>query len=578
MSGIEKLILKHALRNAVRHGGKALPQIVLNKLLGERPELKKSIKDILPLIEKIVEKVNSMKLEDQKNLLNQISPEVAEKKVVEKKLPELPNTDKYKIIVTRFAPNPDFVLTLGNARPAILSYHYAKIYNGKFILRFEDTDPRTKSPKKIFYNLIREDLRWLGLKWDEEYIQSQRMEIYYEYARKLLEIGGGYVCIHSSKDIREMRRKGVRCSCSRDDVEKQLERWDKMLGGEYDEGEAVLRVFTDINHPDPSVRDWIAFRIIDTENYPHPLTGSKYIVWPTYNFACSIDDKLLKITHILRAKEHISNTIKQKYLYKHFGWNYPEAIHFGRLKLEGVILSKSKIRHGLERGEYESWDDPRLGTLQAFRRRGFYPETIWKIILDVGIKPSGALISLKNIYAINRKILEDKANRYMFVHKPHKILIKDDVKILNAHIPYHPSHPERGRREITLRKTEKGFEIYISENDFRELRIGSALRLMGLANIRITGIDDYGVAEIIDLPLSTARSKELPIIQWIPVNNNVKTIVIMPQKKKLIRIEGLAEKDILKLKPNTRIQFYRFGFVKIDKIIEDRVETIFIHD
>ncbi|RLE70324.1 MAG: hypothetical protein DRJ45_05325 [Thermoprotei archaeon] len=351
-----------------------------------------------------------------------------------------------------------------------------------------------------------------------------------------------------------------------------------MLGGEYDEGEAVLRVFTDINHPDPSVRDWIAFRIIDTENYPHPLTGSKYIVWPTYNFACSIDDKLLKITHILRAKEHISNTIKQKYLYKHFGWSYPEAIHFGRLKLEGVILSKSKIRHGLERGEYESWDDPRLGTLQAFRRRGFYPETIWKIILDVGIKPSGALISLKNIYAINRKILEDKANRYMFVHKPHKILIKDDVEILNAHIPYHPSHPERGRREITLRKTEKGFEIYISENDFRELRIGSALRLMGLANIRITGIDDYGVAEIIDLPLSTARSKELPIIQWIPVNNNVKTIVIMPQKKKLIRIEGLAEKDILKLKPNTRIQFYRFGFVKIDKIIEDRVETIFIHD
>lgn len=578
MSDIEKLILKYALRNAVRHGGKALPKIVLNKLLGERPELKKSVKELLPLVEKIIGKVNSMSLEKQEKLLNQISPGIVEKKVVEKRLPELPNVDKCRVVVTRFAPNPDFVLTLGNARPAILSYHYAKIYNGKFILRFEDTDPRIKSPKKIFYNLIREDLRWLGLKWDEEYIQSQRMEIYYEYARKLLEIGGGYICTHSSKDIREMRRKGIRCSCSKDEVEKQLEKWDKMLNGEYGEGEAVLRVFTDISHPDPSVRDWIAFRIIDTEKYPHPLTGSKYIVWPTYNFACSIDDKLLEITHILRAKEHISNTIKQKYLYEHFGWNYPEAIHFGRLKLEGVILSKSKIRRGLERGEYENWDDPRLGTLQAFKRRGFYPETIWKIILDVGIKPSGALISLKNIYAINRKMLEDKADRYMFVYKPRKILIKDSVEVLDGHIPYHPSHPERGIRKITLRKTKNGFEVYISENDFRELKIGSAIRLMGLANIRIININGYGVAEIIDLPLSTARSKRLPIIQWIPVDNNVKTVVIMPKQRILVRVKGLAEKDILKLKPETCIQFYRFGFVKIDKIAENSVKAIFIHD
>ncbi|MCC5999229.1 MAG: glutamate--tRNA ligase, partial [Thermofilum sp.] len=447
---VRKVALKHALANAVKFGGKARLDAVTSKIFAEIPELRRNAKEVVDIVGQVVDEVNSMDKDQQARLLAEIWPEAltAEKRVEVKRLPPLPGADELGgRVVTRFAPNPDFVLHLGSARPAILNYYYAKkMYSGKFILRFEDTDPKTKRPLKEAYDLIREDLKWLNVLWDEEYIQSQRMEIYYGVAEELIRRGKAYVCTHSQEEIKKFRDQGIPDPCSQLPVEEHMERWEKMLSGEYPEGAAVLRIKTDPAHPNPSVRDWIAFRVLDTEKSPHPLVGSKYIVWPTYNFACAVDDHMLGVTHVLRGEEHAVNTLKQNYIYEHMGWKPPISIHFGRMNLEGMILSKSVIKRGLDKKLYASYDDIRLGTLAALRRRGILPEAIWDIVLEVGIKSSTAKISIEKLHAFNRKYLEPRANRYMFVPEPvRKVELVGLQPPITAEVIVHPSFPERGK-------------------------------------------------------------------------------------------------------------------------------------
>lgn len=569
---IRRLLLLYALENALKHGGKALPQPVLSKVLGSVPELKPRAREILKMAEEIVSEVNSKSIEEQKKLLEELGLIHHATKVEEverKGLPPLPEAEMGKV-TTRFAPNPDFVLHLGSARPAILSYEYARMYRGRFILRFEDTDPKTKAPILEAYDMIKDDLRWLGLKWDEEYIQSLRMELYYDYAERLLKTGSAYVCTCARSTISEYRTMGFRCACASREVEEQLELWDRMLAGGFREGEAVLRIKTDVHHPNPSVRDWIAFRIIDTENHPHPLVGSKYVVWPTYNFACAVDDHLMGVTHILRGVEHEVNTLKQKYIYDNFGWKYPVAIHFGRLGIEGAILSKSKIREGIKAGLFEGFDDIRLATLRALKRRGILPEAIHDLILHVGIKSSTARISLENLNAINRKYVERIANRYMFVPDPHLIEITAREGQLTGKVPCHPSFPERGVRELNVLCTSGVGKVYISESDFKALGEGSEVRLLGLANIRILGGNK---AEVVNFSIDYAKSKELPIIQWVPFETAVGVKVLMARGASLFYISGVAEPGVKDLQGGDRAQFFRFGFV----VLEDRTNMLFIY-
>ncbi len=568
MKEIENIVLKYALANAVKFDGKAIESAVISKVLGERPDLRPRAREIVKLVRKIVSEVNKLPLEEQRRKLAEIWPEAFEEKRREEKkeLPPLPQAERFSRIVTRFAPNPDFVLHLGSARPAILSYEYARKYNGRFILRFEDTDPKTKPPIREAYDLIREDLMWLKLSWDEEYIQSLRLEIYYQYARKLLEMEKAYVCIHSPEDISRLRREGKPCSCVTLPSDIHLDRWDKMLSGEYGEKEAVLRIKTDIKHPNPSVRDWIAFRIIDTEKYPHPLVGSKYIVWPTYNFACAIDDHLLGVTHILRGEEHAVNTLKQEYIYRYFDWSMPVTIHFGRMNLEGTILSKSLIRKGLERGLYSDWSDIRLGTLIALRRRGILPEAIWELVMEVGIKPSAATISIDKLHAINRKILEPRANRYMFVPEPLTEVVLKGIEKIYAEVMYHPSYPERGYRVI---ESEKNV-IYAPLEDLDK---NSEIRFISLGNFRVTSRNPY-IVTYISSDLEYARENKLPIIQWAPVDKAVRVTVLRAKGDKLTETIGYSEPEIRKIRLGEQIQFIRFGFVKLEKNGE---EPLFIY-
>ena len=564
---LREQIRKAALLNAVSHDGKAQAGAMVGKILGERQDLRSRVKDLSTVINSVVNEVNSLSLAEQKAIVEEKWPETQKKeKTEEKKLPPLPNANKYAQIVTRFSPNPDCVLHLGSARAILLSHEYARIYKGKFILRFEDTDPKIKKPSLEFYESIRDDLKWLGCKVDEEYIQSDRLPIYYEYTERLIGDGNAYVCECPTEEFRKKVIAKQACPCRSLPAAENLERWHRMLNGGYTEGQAVVRVKTDLENPNPAVRDWPALRIIDTKKYPHPRVGSKYIVWPLYNLAAGLDDHLMGMTHIIRGKEHYTNMVRQKYMYQYLGWDYPEAIHYGRLKITGAFLSKSKIVQGIKEGIYTGFDDPRLGTFLALRKRGITPEAIKKMIVDVGIKSNDVTLSWENLFSYNRKILDATSHRYFFVPTPVELKVLEVPKIYHAKLPMHPEKPEQGFREYTMlpQGNEKAVTFWISKKDAEAMETDDIIRLMELFNIKIESkIDNSETATFVSESYDDIRKIKAPLIQWIPKCEEVPCQIVMPDATV---IEGFAESACKKLKPDDIIQFERFGFTRIDEV------------
>ncbi|MFP3238418.1 MAG: glutamate--tRNA ligase [Caldivirga sp.] len=579
---VRELALKHALINAVRFNGKADVKAVVSKIFADRPELRASARQVVEVVREVVDYVNSLTLEEQRRILEERWPEALEaKRPTEARrgdvesLPELPDADRLSKLAFRFAPNPDFYLHLGSARPAIVNYAYKLKYaargkEAKFILRFEDTDPRTKRPMLEAYDAIREDLRWLGIKWDEEYIQSDRMNIYYDHARRIIELGGAYVVARGSgcepEDWKRLKLEGKPCRTRLAEASVNLELFDRMLEGRFNEGEAVVAIKTDLSSPDPSIRDWVAFRVIDTHRYPHPRVGDRYIVWPTYNFAVAVDDHLMGITHVLRAQEHRVNTVKQYYVFKAFGWEQPYTIHFGRLRVEGLKLSKSILKKlNLAR------DDATLPTLAGLRSRGITPEAIWRLILFVGIKETDATITLSNLYAYNRQVIEPIANRYMFVRDPVRLRLIGVNGPIKAKLPMHPSYPERGFRFIEVKDM-----VYIQRSD---VKVGVLIRLMGLGNIKITKVNgESAEAEFLGQDIEEARRAEAPIIQWAPPNAVEAEVTVPVDVGKVNRDRGLAEPAVAGLEVGTVMQFIRYGFVKLTGVERGMVKLVYIHD
>jgi glutamyl-tRNA synthetase len=572
-----ELIRKLALLNASTHDGKAQTGAILGKILGEKAELRTQVKELSAVINEVIAEVNALSQDEQKRIVAEKWPETLKKeKAEEKKLPPLPNADKYKQIVTRFSPNPDCVIHLGSARAILLSHEYARIYNGKFILRFEDTDPKVKRPGLEFYPKIREDLVWLGCKVDEEYIQSDRIPIYYEYAEKLIRDGNAYVCTCIPNEFRKMTIESESCPCRNLPPEEHMERWKRMLDGGYTEGQAVLRVKTDLNHPNPAVRDWPAMRVIDSTKYPHPRVGSKYRAWPLYNLAAGLDDHLLGTTHIIRGKEHLTNGVRQEFMYKHLGWDYPQAIHYGRLKITGAFLSKSKIVAGVRSGEFTGWDDPRLATFAALRKRGITPEAIKKMIIEVGPRPIDATLSWENLYSYNRKILDPQSERYFFVAEPVKLEVKGIPKTFNAKLPLHPDQPDRGFREYTVTPSKdcKSTLFWGAKKDLENMERGKIVRLMELFNVKIEAVKpDLVEAVFSSESYEDVRKIKAQLIQWIPIGEEYNCSVVNQDASV---VEGFAEGACKKLKPDAIIQFERFGFVRVDKVAE-KMTVYFAH-
>ena len=561
---IEETIYKYALTNAVEHGNNCQTGSVIGMVMSKHPEMRKDPKTVSQLAGKLVAKVNSLSPEEQVDELNKLGGIEEHKRAPEKPkgLPELENT-KDSEVKLRFAPNPSGPLHIGHARAAILNMLYKKKYNGKLVLRIEDTDP--KRVESDAYTSIPEDLEWLDVQADETYIQSDRLDVYYEYAVKAIECGAAYMCTCDGGDFKKLKDNKEACPCRSHSVEENLELWNRFP--EMSEGEAVLRVKTDIEHKNPAIRDWVAMRIVTQE---HPRIGNKYKIYPMMNFSVTVDDHLMGITHVLRGKDHLANSEKQSYLYKHFNWQIPEFIHYGRLKMDDVELSTSKAREGINDGTYTGWDDPRLGTIRAIARRGIKKEVLYELIEEIGTKQADATISWKKIYGLNRNIVEEETNRYFFI--PNAVMVDienlpEDSQNMTVKRELHYNQPEKGYRTLEFTGS-----AYIPRDDYNKaLNDAKELRLMDLVNI---SIDDDSCTYTGSL-LEEAQKNHATIIQWCPTSDAIKATVVMPDNT---RVEGYIESDAKELKVDDMVQLERFGFARVDSVEDDKIRFYYTHN
>ncbi|MBT5343230.1 glutamate--tRNA ligase, partial [Candidatus Woesearchaeota archaeon] len=400
-------ILKHCLKNIYEFGS-VNPKVVLGLTLRDHPDLKKDVPKVLKEIDNTIKEISKLSKEEAKSKLEELAPELLKEKKEEVKGPlkPLPNAKEGKVVL-RIAPSPSGPLHIGHAYGSSLNYEYMKMYNGKFIVRIEDTNPDNIYPDA--YELIKEDTNWItDNAVSQIVIQSERLGIYYDYAEKLVQKNKAYVCICNSDEWRELKKEGQACPCRDLDVKEQQIRYAKMFN-EYAEGEAVLKLKTDIKDKNPAMRDFSLMRINERI---HPKTGKEQRVWPLMVFSVAIDDHELGITHVLNGKDHHDNGIKEALIMKYLGWKTPEYKHWGKINFEGFKLSTTKTKLAVEQGEYSGWDDIRLMTLLALRKRGYQAGAFRKYALEIGLSLNDKTVCekefWKNINAFNKELIEEK--------------------------------------------------------------------------------------------------------------------------------------------------------------------------
>jgi len=536
---LQEIIKKHSINNRIQYG-KASAKAVIGKVLAEFPQAKKDMKNTITVVEDIVGEVNEMPSD-------RLGSFEIERVKVERKSLSLPgNPSRVRM---RFAPNPNGPATLGSARGIVVNSELSRKYNGIFIIRFDDTDPKTKKPLPEAYDWYLEDCEWLNSKPDEVYYASDRIERYYEFAERLIKLKNAYVCFCSQKEFKNLKDRKKECPHRETPPAENLKLWKEMLKGEYKDGEGVLRIKTDIKHKDPALREWVAFRILREK---HPRTG-RYIVWPMLDFESAIEDHLLSITHIVRGKDLMDSERRQRFIYKYLGWEYPVVLHWGRVKVEEFgRLSTSEIRRGIEEGRYTGWDDPLLPTLRALKRRGVSPEAVKNLVIGLGINENDISISLENLFAENRKIIDPKANRYFFVPEPVKLAV-NGAPTTKVKMPLHPSFRERGYRKLTLKPENGTMILSIPGEDAKKLKAGDEVRLMNLFNVRIQKIGNEILAD--HLPEKNLRVHK---IQWL--ENSIPSEILLPGGI----LPGICEPACKNIKLNEGVQFERIGFCRLE--------------
>ena len=565
MDDIKLLIRKYALDNARRYNGVPSIGAVVGKLVGERPELKAKLKDLMPQINAIANEVKLMDVEAQIAELQKHAPELlVEKRVIEeKKLKPLPDGEKGRVVM-RVAPSPSGPLHIGHAVVFSLSHLYAKEYNGKLILRIEDTNPENIFPEA--YKMIQEDMNWVtenGI--HKTVVQSDHLDIYYKYAEKLLESGKAYVCVCSADLFRDFSMKKKACPCRELPKAEAFARWKKMFD-EYEPGQAVVRIKTDLKDPNPAMRDWPALRI---NHAPHPRQNDKFKVWPLMNFAVAIDDYEMGVTHTIRGKDHVDNAKRQKHVFDFFKWPIPTHLYIGKINFEGLEISKTKVKAEIARGKFDDWDDIRLPFLCALRRRGFQPGAFQSFAKDMGVGLNDKVVPaedfFKSLESHNRNIIDPKANRYFFVADPVKLTVKSaPEQTVNIHL--HPDHPERGDRSF---KTNGDF--YVPKEDFGKIRVGRMYRLMDCLNfVRNTKECIFDSTEY-----EKYKHEGEHTIHWLPLYTQLIDVeVLMPDKKLL---KGKGEPLLKELNRGDIVQFERFGFCRLDNIEKGKLTFWFTH-
>lgn len=562
---IDNMLWHVAIQNAIEYSGKAAPGSVIGRIMSIRQDLRPHGKILSPLIAKKVAQANKLATDEGLDYLRSIleteAPELLEQRQKQAKrtgLPELLNAEKGKVVL-RFAPNPNGPLSFGHARGIIINGEYAKEYDGELILRFDDTDTSVKPPMLEAYDLIEKEAEWLlGFVPHRVVIASDRIEHYYQYVEQMLNGGFGYVCKCSAETFREYRVSMTECPCRAYSNLENLELWQGMLDGSFQPGEAVVRVRTDMALKNPALRDWPALRIQDTETNPHPRKdiGSRYRVWPLLDFQSAVEDHLQGVTHIIRGKDLMDSTRKQKLLYEQFGWTYPETMYWGRVKVhEWGGFSTSQMRKDIESGLFEGWSDPRLPTIASLSGSGIQATALRNFWIELGVTQKDIAVPLATLYSHNIKIIDDDAPRIAFIREPIALTL-EGVNETVVELPTHPNTTGLGTRKIQLHDAV----VYIEKADLQH----KTLRLKEFGDFDIEGNTARFVAK--------ERTDKRKIVHWTSKNSSVDASLVQVIDGEICRLDGKLESHQLAV--NTPVQIERIGY----GIISGDNEITFTHD
>ncbi|CCZ03274.1 glutamine--tRNA ligase [Eubacterium sp. CAG:603] len=367
---------------------------------------------------------------------------------------------------TRFPPEPNGYLHIGHAKAILLNYGLAKKYNGKFNMRFDDTNP-TKE-KEEFVESIKADIKWLGADWEDRlFFASDYFEQMYEAAVKLIKKGKAYVCDLSPEEIREYRgtltEPGKNSPYRDRSVEENLELFENMKNGIYADGEKVLRAKIDMASPNINMRDPIIYRVA---HMTHHRTGDKWCIYPMYDFAHPIEDAIEGITHSICTLEFEDHRPLYDWVVRELEYEKPpKQIEFSKLYLTNVVTGKRYIKKLVEDGIVDGWDDPRLVSIAALRRRGFTPESIKMFVDLVGVSKSQSSVDYAMLEYCIREDLKMKKQRVMAVLDPIKLVIDNypEGQVEYFDVINNPENEEMGTRKVPFSR-----ELYIDREDFME--------------------------------------------------------------------------------------------------------------
>jgi len=564
---LRKEVRKLSLQNAYEHGGKTQDKIILGKILGAKPEYRNKVKEITKDISEIVNLVNQLSSEEQEKEINENFPELlAPKEKIEERegLPELKGAVQGKVI-TRFPPEPNGYPHIGHAKAAIINSEYGKMYGGKFILRMDDTNPEAE--RMEYHAAIKVGLEWLGIEFDIVKNTSDDMEIFYEKGLELINSGKAYVCTCKREDISKNRRERKACKCSVSDIDKNNKNWEKM-NTKYKAGEAIVRFRGDMKADNAVMRDPVLFRIIEEKHY---TLGEKFRIWPSYDMAVAIEDSIDGVTHAFRSKEFELRKELIDEILDALGMRKPQQGFFSRLEFKGMPISKRIIKPLIEEGKVSWYDDPRLPTLEALRRRGIKPEAIRKFIMSLGLTKANTLAPFDALEAFNRKFVDAESIRLFMVSDAKKILVKN-ISMSSVEISNHPIN-DMGKRKIEI-----GENFYISGEDAKNFKEGTKIRLLGLGNVIIKKIGTGFEGELVN----DGDTKDITKIQWVPQKTAHEIKMIIPKvlfigdefnEESLEELSVYTEQHYLQLKEGEEIQFVRFGYCRKDS----QNQAIFTH-
>lgn len=568
---LEDLIRKHALKNAFDYG-KANAGAVVGKVIAEFPDAKKDMKETMGKINSIIAEINGLGKDKIASGMSKF--EYAEKPKEEKKTIEVAGAEKGKVIV-RYPPEPNGWPHIGHAKAFCLSSEIAKNYDGKIILRWDDTNPEAE--KKEFIEAIKEGVKWVGLGWDEEKYCSDYLPQMYELCEKLIREGNGYFCTCGQGEIAKGREEKKRCTCGSNSAEKNIEGWKGMLDSSVKEGEATIRLRGDMESNNTVMRDPTLFRIITA---PHYRQGKKYRVWPTYDFQGAVMDSILGITHPIRSKEYELRDEAYVFLLNKLGMKVPSMLSISRLAIKNAPISKRLLRPLVESKKLSGWDDPRLPTLAGLKARGVLPEAIKNFVLSFGLSKVESEPTWEALLVENRKLLDPISKHYFFVPEPVKIKVKNAPE-QKVSLKLHPKNESMGTREI---ETDGG--LFIPKKDFDLIAEGEIFRLKDLYNAKMiskkagagTGTKTSGNCEFAGDGMVEKK------IQWA-TKKSVKCEVLIPKdlvdsegkfrEDSLEIAKGICENACLELNVGDIIQFERFGFCRLEKKAKTKLVFVF---